>query len=392
MSDNENKPNNHTDHSKDVADSNKQLLIGTFLKNSRMSGKYSLKNLYQKTKINISLLEDLEENRLERLPHKAYVVGFVRNYAKVLNLDVHYSLDLLDKTYQHLGLESAPPPASMEEIAPNNKGVSNATIWTIIGICTLLALFIFLLPSENKKPLQTQDTPTENPSSANDNHSKSDAFILPAVTTTPTISPTPTPTPTLTPRPTIRPTVSPTPSPTNSPTATVVAVPTPIPAITGDENIANENIVRAELQEEAVLKPMEYPIYQVDETVSKEDLQAFLPESARGARSGNIQNLYIIAEDGESWITYKKDADPIKKYVLAKGKSVHLVGETIRLFMGNLNVCRIYLNGRLLKVDAPRGVKSLVFPQEKAHEFKRPLFLFKKDGLAITSDEWESGR
>ena len=64
-------------------------------------------------------------------------------------------------------------------------------------------------------------------------------------------------------------------------------------------------------------------------------------------------------------------------------------GDVVRIFLGNINVARIFLNNKALKITSRSGVKSLVFPQEKVKDYKLPLFLYPKPGKVITSSEYE---
>ena len=60
--------------------------------------------------------------------------------------------------------------------------------------------------------------------------------------------------------------------------------------------------------------------------------------------------------------------------------------------MGNVGVTKMFLNNRPLIIETKSGVRSLVFPQERASDFNIPLFIYKKDGTAQTSDEYKRVR
>jgi hypothetical protein len=96
----------------------------------------------------------------------------------------------------------------------------------------------------------------------------------------------------------------------------------------------------------------------------------------------------IMATSDDVWLTHKSDADPVKKFVLKKGRFVIIRGQEVRLFIGNLGGAKLYLDGKPLKVHSSTGVKSLVFPQESHAKYKMPLFVYKDDGSVITSDEY----
>ena len=98
--------------------------------------------------------------------------------------------------------------------------------------------------------------------------------------------------------------------------------------------------------------------------------------------------MFINAVDGDTWITYKADDQKVKKFVLKQGRRILIRGEVIRLFMGNINVAKMFLNNRPLIVQSKTGVRSLVFPQEVSSNYKIPLFIYKKDGTVETSEEF----
>src|SRR3989339_992816 len=78
------------------------ITIGVFLKEERQKKNLSLKQISQKTKINMTQLEYLEEDKLDLLPNKAYVVGYLKSYSKVLGIEPHIPMSHLDITYSIL--------------------------------------------------------------------------------------------------------------------------------------------------------------------------------------------------------------------------------------------------------------------------------------------------
>ena len=61
--------------------------IGAFLKDARVAKNLTVQQVSEDTKINLKLLVHLEDDRLLKLPNKIYVVGFVKSYAKCLDLN-----------------------------------------------------------------------------------------------------------------------------------------------------------------------------------------------------------------------------------------------------------------------------------------------------------------
>lgn len=61
--------------------------VGEQLKILRESKNLSLKTISQKTKISLSILENLEADQYDKLPNRIYVCGFIKNYTAMLNVD-----------------------------------------------------------------------------------------------------------------------------------------------------------------------------------------------------------------------------------------------------------------------------------------------------------------
>jgi len=61
--------------------------IGQTLKNAREKLGFSLEDVAQKTYIKTHYLHALEEDRFEMLPAYVYTVGYIRTYARLLNID-----------------------------------------------------------------------------------------------------------------------------------------------------------------------------------------------------------------------------------------------------------------------------------------------------------------
>ena len=102
------------------------------------------------------------------------------------------------------------------------------------------------------------------------------------------------------------------------------------------------------------------------------------------------QHLVIHAQKDDCWVTFKIDSQPIQVYILRKTNYLALKGDEIRIFLGNVNATKIFLNNDLISVDSPNGVKSLVFPQENGRKYMLPLFVYpnENEGRPITSNQY----
>jgi hypothetical protein len=101
-----------------------------------------------------------------------------------------------------------------------------------------------------------------------------------------------------------------------------------------------------------------------------------------------MQNVYIKAFDGNTWVSYKIDAQPIGSAIINKGNELFLQGNEIRLFLGNVNVTKIFYNNYLIETPNKSGVKTLVFPEESNSKFMQPLFPKAKDDILYTSEDY----
>ena len=87
--------------------------FGRYLRRERELREISLEEISRQTKIKLSTLTALEEDRFPDLPPAAFVRGFIRNYAECIGLDPRDAILRLDHFLQENFPEkvSAPPPA-----------------------------------------------------------------------------------------------------------------------------------------------------------------------------------------------------------------------------------------------------------------------------------------
>ena len=125
-----------------------------------------------------------------------------------------------------------------------------------------------------------------------------------------------------------------------------------------------------------------------DNSIKDEQLDEIFPSRYKVLVTKGVENLFINAIDGDSWITYKLDDKEIKKYVLRQGRTLFLRGEMIRLFIGNTKTLKVFYNNKLINLGSKAGGKNLVLPEELKTKYMAPLFVFQKDGTALTSDDY----
>jgi len=377
--------------------------IGAFLKQMREEKGINIKIISQHTKISVTNLELLEADDLENLPNRAYVKGYVKSYAKTLQLNQADCLELLDATY---GIEKEPeepkPVQSSSTISsvPTSTEEDSEANGIKIGIAVgAVAIIVFLLvlnntgkeentsdevevvKEEKVEPVKKVVPQTLGATTPLKETAKLEEELSVKVTSTESDKPeaiaTPVPKEQLEEIKKVEPT----------PTPVVEAKPEPTPVPVVEEKKKEE--VKVEKKEEKIsFRSLASTLYSDDTSMSKEEIDRLLPTKYRAAVIEGSHNVFINAYKEDSWLTYKADDGPIKKFVLRKGRTILIRGKLIRVFLGNLGAVKVFRNNIPQKITSSSGVKSLVFPQERGSEFVIPLFIFNKNGGVQTSEEY----
>jgi hypothetical protein len=135
-------------------------------------------------------------------------------------------------------------------------------------------------------------------------------------------------------------------------------------------------------------KKLKGKLFQVKTDAPENEDTTLLPENIKRSFNSSLQNVYIRAFDGNTWVSYKIDSNPISSAVINKGSDLFIQGGEIRLFLGNVNVTKIFYNNFLIETPTKSGVKTLVFPEESNSKFMQPLFPKAKDDILYTSEEY----
>lgn len=376
--------------------------IGAFLHQMREEKNINLKIISQHTKISVTNLEHLESDKLEKLPNRAYVIGYVKSYAKALHLDQADCLELLDATY---GIEKEVVTKSVQETSTvsklNNhssteseKSDSNGIKIGFIIAIVAAGAFLLILKNTGDKEEVTQEPVVQKEVEA-------PKAVVPQTlgASTPLKEET---VDVLEEEITVK--VS-TPS-----IQKVIEVKKPEPIATPVpkkqlEEIKKEPVVEAKKEVKTEVKKVEpkkekkkdekisfrsvsTQLYSDDKSMSQSRIDELLPTKYRAAIVAGQHNVFVNAYKEASWLTYKSDDGPIKKFILRKGRTILIRGSLVRIFLGNLGAVKVFRNNIPQKITSPSGVKSLVFPQEKASDFVIPLFIYNKNGTVQTSEEY----
>ena len=372
--------------------------IGKHLANARMKKNLSLEDISKKTKINMNILKNLEANDFENLPNLTYVRGFVKNYAKTVGIDIEESVGILEKMHAPTEHENVEEPTvkvkeeSREEPAPSDKsqrqdsqenvvdlGLSMLRSLVdkriLIGLGVLVVVILigkgifgfFNSILEEEKAFANQQTSKEEPVKAPVKTKEENLFEMEAAKKIGSNEE-----------------ASDTPEAKSAPKE----VPEPKEIVTASPKVTEKEVREAVVKSPEEEKPEvtklpdgKFPFREfypapteLYTPIEESNDYVYLPAHVRAQIDTDKENVYIVAVDGDSWLSFKVDEDKVKRFVLKQGKSLFIQGSEILVFMGNVHISRIFYNNKLLKVESKNGVKSLIFPEEEARNWKLPLF------------------
>lgn len=114
--------------------------VGQILKENREAKFYTLEEVEKATKIRKELLVALENNDYSKLPPPTFVQGFIKNYAKFLNLDASKLIAIFRREFS----DKKHRPYIMDTFAkPLKTSRFKLTPGKVLGIVVLLAVLSF---------------------------------------------------------------------------------------------------------------------------------------------------------------------------------------------------------------------------------------------------------
>ena len=139
--------------------------FGHTLKQAREDQGFSLEDLASLTRIQENFLQALEEDRFEAMPQQVFAKGFVRTYARALNMDevevMRQFAVASDSHYQH---EEEEQEHVKQQIEESRKGKANRNV-VVVLIGVILVGLLFVLPQE-QSPQPVTDSPATTQSKA----------------------------------------------------------------------------------------------------------------------------------------------------------------------------------------------------------------------------------
>jgi cytoskeleton protein RodZ len=363
--------------------------LGDYLKQKRLEKNFTLEKLSQKTKISVNILKSLEANDYEHLPSPAYIKGFVVNYAKILGLPQDEAVTKLEYTYLNvLGKpfpalnhtkqfgshrttpvkeqESTETPSPHEVIESGDSIITNTkSILPIAIFAIVIAVFIGgykMISSVVESEANGQKTKDMGPKIES-----SSALVKEPVKTEEAKVETPAET-------------------TAEVKTEEASAPAPVeeklPTIVKSEPEFRRNFPHVDF------KKIRGKLFTVLPDAPENTDTNLLPKAIRDSFNSNLQNIYIRAVTGNTWLSYKIDNNPIESIIINQGKDLFLQGTELRIFLGNVNVTKIFYNNYLIETPTRSGVKSLVFPEESNVKYQLPLFPKANDDILYTAEEY----
>jgi len=114
--------------------------LGTYLRSERARRGMDIAEVAERTKVPIASLELIEADRFDELPGEVFVRGFVRAYARHLDLDAELALERLDR----------PAPSPTVPVLPSSKlnlrrgrVASPALLFVLLLACLLLTVVVW---------------------------------------------------------------------------------------------------------------------------------------------------------------------------------------------------------------------------------------------------------
>lgn len=368
-------------------------LLGDYLKQKRLEKNYSLEKLSQKTKISVNILKSLEGDDYGNLPSAAYIKGFVTSYVKVLGIPLDEAINKMEYTYlnvlgkpfpalNHTKLmgpvtqSMGPKPVSAKDASEDVADVIDNSDSIIENTKSALPIIIFvgviLLFIGGYKLISTIVENEVNGQKTKDLGPKiesSSALVNPNIQRQ---------------QPAAQPAKVEGETKNTESTTAPAAAPTSTEAVTPPAEA--EGFVRNFPTME--FKKVRSKLFTVRRDAEENSNEVLLPERIKSAMDSDLQNVYIRAVEGNTWLSYKIDDKPIESAIVNKDGDLFLQGNEIRIFLGNVGVTRIFYNNYLIETPTKTGVKSLIFPEESNSKYLMPLFPKAKDDILYTAEDY----
>ncbi len=277
--------------------------LGDLIKFHRNKKEFTIDELSKKTKIRIRQLINLEENKLNELPSRVYLVGFLKTLCNELEMNFDLALKFLNESnikegvleFLPLGKEIKPIHFKFLEKSSGNK-----------ILLPLIFIFGFSVVAVSIGLLKNKD----------DILQYMNQRVPPNVSIIPT------------------------------------------------KQLVQSDIVIPEgvVVSDEILLPAENFSSKEQSIIANSEMDKKIEE-----KTVPLMQQLTITATGTAFLAYRLDKNPLVKLFLTKGKTLDLKGQQIRLDAGNPDVLEFSKNGEVLKIEknTSNSKVHLVFPEEQ---------------------------
>ncbi len=133
--------------------------IGNYLKQQRQKAGVSLEQISSATRIRSSLLQSIEDDRLDACPQGVFLRGFVRSYMEQLRQPAERALELLDTqtSPNSLAAPFAGVPMHENEPAGHRFKVAHLLVLVFALLAMLSAYFLTSSVRENGRAMTSME-------------------------------------------------------------------------------------------------------------------------------------------------------------------------------------------------------------------------------------------
>ncbi|MDW3096404.1 MAG: DUF4115 domain-containing protein [Gammaproteobacteria bacterium] len=128
--------------------------IGEVLRDAREAASYSVAYVAAQTHLKEEVIRALEADQFDQLPSDVFVKGYIRSYAKLLDIDSQSLLDAYPKD-RSIETQTAIPTVKRAKKF-NSSGVDPVVIWSSVTVVAILAglLMTWWVHQENSDPVE----------------------------------------------------------------------------------------------------------------------------------------------------------------------------------------------------------------------------------------------
>jgi len=118
--------------------------IGETLKEERIKHRLQLEDLAKKTRIRISYLSALEENKFDQLPATTFVKGYIKTYAHVFGFDHEPLLAMLRRDYKESAKGRLIPREFIKPLLKKRNKKNSVTLLLVGVVAIFMSLFSYV--------------------------------------------------------------------------------------------------------------------------------------------------------------------------------------------------------------------------------------------------------